>query len=162
MIADPYPVIDPRSDLTPIAGITFYDVEARISALNLDDPQPPGYKYRLPLAAEYDPWVAGRDLAVKDKAYWPWGWGLIPFFLVGPIQQGISYYEDGLWHHVGGSVYSWCGDPLDPEGRRVIRGGGGHNSASYVRAAHYIDTLPYIKPYYLGYRLVRGLVRNPP
>ncbi len=155
MIADPYPVIDSRGDLTPIVEITFYGVEERIANLNLDDPQPPGYRYRLPLVSGYDSWVANRDRVVPEKAYKPWNGGIDPL-LVTPTQQGISYYEDGLWFHVGGSVFCWCGDPPDSDGDRVFRGGSWYCFASYVRAALRYGNAPGNFDGILGYRLVRG------
>ncbi len=153
-VADPYPVIDPRGGFTPIVNVTFHEVERRISGRNLDDPQPPGYAYRLPIAKEYSPWVANRDLVVPIGAYRPWTWG-VSSLLNTPIQQGISYYEDGLWHHVGGSVYCWCGDPLTPGGR-VTRGGSWRSSKGAVRAAYLDGCDPGFSLCDIGYRLVRG------
>ncbi len=157
MIADPYPVIDSLGALAPIVKVTFHDVEARISRLNLDDPQPPGYRYRLPLFQEYDPWVANRDLVVPEEAYTPWG-GRIDPTLVTPTPQGVGYYELGLWFHVGGSVRSWCCDPLTRGGDRIIRGGSWFSDVCGVRTAllDWIDPGGSIGD--LGYRLVRGAV----
>ncbi len=157
MIADPYPVIAPRGDLTPIVNVTFHEVERRISSLNEADPQPPGYRYRLPFQAEYDPWAANRDLVVPEEAYKPWD-GVVGPLLVTATRQGISYYESGLWHHVGGSVFSWCGDPPIPEGNRVFRGGSWRSSAHYVRSAAQHWNVPGYSNGYLGFRLIRGLV----
>ncbi len=157
---DPYPVVDPRGDLTPVVDVSFYDVEVRISRLNLEDPQPPGYRYRLPLAVEYDPWVERRDMVVPEEAYKPWrpGYGG-SFPLPDPRFQGISHYEAGLWHHVGGSVYCWCGDPPDSDDDRVIRGSPWYSSARDVREAHQDGLSPFLFFYAnLGYRVVRGPV----
>ncbi len=155
MIADPYPVIDPRGGLTPIAMINFHEVELRVATLNEADPQPPGYRYRLPLSAEYDPWVERRSLVVPDEAYKPWN-GAVDPFPVTQTQQGISYYKGGIWFHVGGSVYCWCGDPLDPGCRRSFRGGSRSDDAREVRAAYRSWNDPSNAYGFLGYRLVRG------
>ncbi len=156
--ADPYLVIDPRGGLTPIARITFHTVEARVASLNLDDPQPPGYAYRLPLSTDYKAWASNRGQASPDFSNWPIKGSPSCPPLCDPRFQGASYYEAGLWHHVGGSIYSWCEDPLTPGGRRVIRGGSWHSLSHSVRAAyrHWVDSDYSVD--LLGYRLVRGLL----
>ncbi len=155
-VADPYPVAFILGDLTPIVDVTFYGVEGRIASLNYTDPQPPGYRYRLPLSEEYFPWVERRDFLTPKEAYGSW-----PQILFGapsyiPNQQGISYYEDGLWFHVGGSVYCWCGDPLSVSGNRVIRGGSWASFSRGLRAASRGSAYPVNSCDDLGYRLVRG------
>ncbi len=153
-VADPYPVIALRSDLTPVVNATFAAVAKKISRINLDDPQPPGYQYRLPLGAEYDSWVGRRDLVVSVEAFEPWD-GYVDSLLINAVQQGISYYENGLWFHVGGSVYCWCGDLLH-EGRRVFRGGSWHSFSRYVRAAYWCWDAPDYSGGDLSFRLLRG------
>ncbi len=161
-IADPYPGIDPGGNtLIPIFGLPPDEADMRVAKLNLDDPQPPGYAYRLPLSAEYDHWAKARDLAVPEEAYLPWmdGVGLDP---VNPDQQGISYYEVGLWHHVGGSVECWCGDLslVRSEFWRVFRGGsqgGWGRDLRYIRGAGR-SSFSSPRAFRLkGYRVVRGL-----
>ncbi len=155
-VADPYPVIDSRGDLTPIVRVTFYEVGLRISRLNLDDPQPPGYGYRLPLSREYDPWVEHRDLVAPVFSQWPVkGYTSCPPLCTHGFQE-ISYYEDGLWFHVGGSVYCWCGDPLTLDGSRVYRGGSWFSFTHHVRLADQCSVGPRNTGNGLGYRLVRG------
>ncbi len=149
-------MISPLRDLWPIVNVSFFDVEARISRLNLDDPQPPGYRYRLPLSAEYDPWVERRDQVVEGEAYEHWG-RFIGSPLVCPPQQRISYYEDGLWHQVGGAAHSWCSDLSGSRGDRVIRGGSWRSNKGYVQEAPRLASRPSYSADYLGYRLVRGL-----
>ncbi len=155
IVFDPYPVIDPRGDLGPIANVTFCDVWMKVAEINLDDPQPPGYAYRLPLAQEYDPWIEMRDLVVSVEAYKPWE-GDLDILLVAAAQQGISYYNQGLWHHVGGSVFSWCSDPLDHRGNRSIRGGSWLSDPRLARVAKRDSRDSNVALGYLGYRVVRG------
>ncbi len=164
MIADPYPVIDPQGDLTPIVNVTFPGVEGRIASINFDDPQPPGYRYRLPLSREYDPWVERRDMVVAEGVYDPWArlnpWDevVVGPLLSAPLPQGISYYEGGLWFHVGGSVYCWCSDPPDSDGDRVARGCSRSSYAHSVREAFQLGFAPGFSDDYLGFRLLRGPV----
>ncbi len=154
IVADPYPATHPLY-LVPSVRVDFLEVELRTASLNLDDPQPPGYAYRLPFSKEYDSWAEDRGLVVPVEAYSPWGGDIGPL-LVTPTQQGVSYYNQGLWHHVGGSVYSWCGDPLTKEGKRVLRGGCRYESVARVRAPHLERGDPIYSNINLGYRLVRG------
>ncbi len=159
VILDPYPVIDSRGDLTPIVRVTFREVELRIAKLNLDDPQPPGYQYRLPLSCENKSWAANRDLVVEEGAYEPWKKRSIcpnPL-LTTPAQQGISYYEGGLWFHVGGSVESWCGDPSSSiAGDRLAGGGSWGDYGPNVRSAYQSRASPNYFNGNIGYRLLRG------
>ncbi len=160
LVADPYPVIDPLGKLTPVVDVPFAEVRRRISALNRCDPQPPGYRYGLPLAAEFDHWAERRALVVPDEAYKPWDSGVSQTYWCRP-QQGISYYEDGLWHHVGGSVNSWCSDPLTPGGNRVIRGGSCLDLAFLVQRTYRSDIDPSFAYFDVGYRVVRGVPQCP-
>ncbi len=156
-IADPYPVTDPSlgGDLTPVVDVSFYDVEVRISRLNLDDPQPPGYAYRLPLRAEYGPWVGRRNLVVAEEAYDPRE-EEVDRLPVTQTRQEISYYDQGIWFHVGGSVFSWCSNPVESEGRRVFSGGAWFNTMRRVRDVFWNRYDPNLSSVQLGFRLVRG------
>ncbi len=156
LIADPYPVAAALWALTPIVDVPFYDVEARVANLNLDDPQPPGYQYRLPISGEYDPWVERRSQVPLDTSHEPLEGEISCLPLCDPRFQGISYYEAGLWFHVGGSVNSWCSDPPDSDGRRMVRGGSWLSLARDVRAAYQNWVDPGLAGGVLGYRLVRG------
>ncbi len=154
IVADPYPVVAPLGTLEPVVNVTFHDVVRRISRLNLDDPQPPGYRYRLPLAAEYDPWVGRRDQVSLDFAPWPTQDTSCPP-LPDPSFQGISHYESGLWFHVGGSVLSWCGGPRTP-GSPNFRGNSWRDDVRDVRSTFRGWCNPDDFYDFFGYRLVRG------
>ncbi len=152
VIADPYPVPTDPDFLGPLVGISFRDVGWAVSRLNRRDPQPPGYQYRIPLSPEYDSWVGRRDLVVPDEAYTPWGVDpvnlpLDPYF---EVHQRISYYEAGIWHHIGGSVYCWCG-PF-----QGLRGGSWNSGSQGVKVARRSNRPLGDYGSFFGYRLVRG------
>ncbi len=155
LTSNPYPVTGSIQGLNPTTYVNYHDTRPRIQKLNQNDPQPPGYAYRLPMSAEYDDWARNRDLVVPEEAYRLGNWGFgTP--LPSPAKQAISYYEAGLWHHVGGSVDCWCGDPRTAAGTRVLRGGSWLCDPAQVQKASPSQKIESFTSAYTGYRLVRG------
>ncbi len=156
VIADPYPVVS-EVGLEPVVGLPFDQVDELVFSFNRCDPQPPGYAYRFPRAIEYKPWAECRSLIQGiDFSPWPVD-GAVSEPLYGATIQGISYYNQGLWHHVNGSVACWCGDPLTPRGFRMIQLG--FQRSLYQHAFESAPLgwgIPDKPRPHLGFRLVRG------
>ncbi len=135
IVFDPYPLAQGPTSLFPRVAVTPSLARLGVAKLNLDDPQPPGYRYRLPLSAEYDHWAKARDLVVPEEAYLPWDDGVDISPPIVAVQPGIGHYNQGLWLHVGGAVHSYIGDPQGQGVPLAHRGGSWDSDACRVRAA---------------------------
>ncbi len=164
LISDPYPEGWP-ADLTPVR-LSFAGARTAGYSYNLLDPQPPGYRFRLPRFSEFDRWISSRRACSLtshgatgiDFSPWPIrdgsGWACPP--LTDPRFQGVNYYQGGMWHHAGGSVYCWCGDHEDQEGNQMTYGGAWSDEARNIRTAHWYWPNQYHPEERVGYRMVRG------
>ncbi len=135
--------------------------------------------YRLPTEAEWEygcragtgtRWSGGDDPESLGDAAWfkqNSGGSAHPVAEKGPNPWGL--------HDLHGNVWEWCwdwygpyrpDDPIDPRGaaqgrHRVVRGGSFDNSPDFLRSARRGGGLPENRDQILGFRCVRGPVRQP-
>jgi formylglycine-generating enzyme required for sulfatase activity len=150
----------------PVEKVSWYDIQDFILKMNdMND----AYIYRLPTEAEWE--YACRAGSLGEYA--------------GNLNE-IAWYKEtsgNTTHTVGlgrpnawglydmhGNVWEWCADwyidyyysGVDPTGpssgsKRVMRGGGWDNTASYLRSAYRSANSPGFRYGNLGFRLVRTL-----
>ncbi len=144
LIHDPQPYLrSPESTVPATHGLV--EGLARIIALQVDDPQPPGYRWRLPTGEE--------AMALSPPSYL---WALLaesmssrrtaPPLTLKAFQE-LCCYRGGAWTNSGGCV------SLALEGRQTIG-----PSWAQVRGRGWIAPTPADETpsRYIGFRLVRG------
>ncbi len=151
LIFDPYPELERPGLLTLSWDNQFSEVRSHLRYyLNYTDPQPPGYRYRLPRLEEIKQAAEDRRAVVDGVYSSVWPCKVRPLAVDERIQRA-SFYRGGVWLHLTGVVRVWClGEPpqlrlcvlgdwrasppivkgaivglsQDPQGYRLVRGGG--------------------------------------
>ena len=150
----------------PAERVSWYDVQGFIERLN-EREAGRGYGYRLPTEAEWEyaarAGTTGLRYGELDEIAWFRGNS------DRPRQVGQKWPNAWGLHDMLGNVWEWTGDwygeypsglVTDPEGpgsglHRVSRGGAWIVVAGSVRSARRLGYLPGLRPYFIGFRLVR-------
>jgi len=138
--------------------------------------------YRLPTEAEWEyacragtetPFYTGQCMRATDANYD--GRFPMPGCPGGMYRQKTTRtgsFPCNAWglFDMNGNVWEWCEDwkgnypegrTSDPKGpehgkKKVMRGGGWHNKARYLRSADRSTGLPDVRAHYLGFRVAKG------